>query len=123
MDERYVVISADGHAGASMDTYGEYLDHSFRDEYLAWRATFVNPYADLADTESRDYRRNFDSAIRQHDLEADGIVAEVVYPNTIPPFFAGHLLFTAPDPASARELEQPSAVVHAHNLRLADLSS
>jgi len=120
MDERYVVISADGHAGASMETYGEYLDPSIRDEYHAWRATFVNPYADLADTESRDYRRNFDRAVRQLDLEADGIVAEVVYPNTIPPFFAGHPLFNAPDPASARELEQRWAGIHAHNRWLAD---
>jgi predicted TIM-barrel fold metal-dependent hydrolase len=120
MDERYVVISADGHAGASMDTYGEYLEARFRDEYEGWRSSYQNPYDDLVDTESRDYRRNFDSAIRQYDLEHDGIVAEVVYPNTIPPFFAGHLLFNAPDPATPHELDQRWAGVRAHNRWLAD---
>jgi predicted TIM-barrel fold metal-dependent hydrolase len=103
-----------------MDTYDEYLDPGFRAEYADWRATFQNPFADLVDTESRDYLRNFDSAIRQHDLEGDGIVGEVVFPNTIPPFFAGSTLFNAPDPASPRELEQRWAGIRAHSRWLAD---
>jgi len=120
MDERYVVISADGHAGASMDSYGDYLDPDFRDDFARFRSTFQNPYEDLLDTESRDYRRNFDSSIRQEDVEGDGIVGEVIFPNTIPPFYAGHPLFDAPDPASARELDQRWAGVRAHNRWLAD---
>jgi predicted TIM-barrel fold metal-dependent hydrolase len=120
MDERYVVISADGHAGASMDAYRDYLDPAFRDEYARWLAAFENPYEDLTETESRDYQRNFDNAIRQRDLEADGIVGEVVFPNTIPPFYAGHPLFNAPDPTSSRELEQRWAGLHAHNRWLSD---
>jgi len=120
MDERHVVISADCHAGASMDAYGDYLDPAFRDDYARFRAAFQNPFEDLVDTESRDYRRNFDRAIRQQDLEGDGIVGEVVFPNTIPPFYAGHPLMDAPDPASPRELEQRWAGIHAHNRWLAD---
>src|SRR5437763_13370644 len=100
MDDRYVVISADCHAGASMETYREYLDPAFRDEYNDWRATFQNPFADLADTTSREYLRNFDNTIRQHDLEGDGIVGEIIFPNTVPPFFTGGLLFNGPDVTS-----------------------
>ena len=58
MDERYVVISADGHAGASMETYGDFLDPEFRDDFARFRATFQDPFEDLVDTESRDYRRS-----------------------------------------------------------------
>ena len=120
MSDRYVVISSDCHAGASMETYLEYLDPAFREEYDAWREAFKNPFADLADTSSRDYLRNFDSAIRQEDLEGDGIVGEIIYPNTVPPFFAGGLLFNGPDVTSTRELEQRWAGLHAHNRWLAD---
>jgi len=120
VDERYVVISSDCHAGASMDAYADYLDPEFRADFEQWRRTFQNPFADLVDTESRDYRRNFDNAIRQADLEGDGIVGEVIFPNTVPPFFSGALLFNGPDVTSKRELEQRWAGLHAHNRWLAD---
>src|SRR3954465_1315242 len=120
VDDRYVVISSDCHAGASMETYVEYLDPAFRDEFSDWRTKFKNPFADLTDTTSRDYMRNFDTAIRQEDLEGDGIVGEVIYPNTVPPFFSGGLLFNGPDVTSARELEQRWAGLRAHNRWLAD---
>ena len=118
--DRYLVISADCHAGAPLDTYREYLDPVLRDEFDAWRKDFVNPFADLMDTGSRDYLRNCDSGIRQTDLEGDGIVGEVLFPNTVPPFYAGSPLFNAPDPTSARELELRWAGIHAHNRWLAD---
>lgn len=118
--DRYLVISADCHAGASLDTYREYLEPVHRDEFDAWRTDFVNPFSDLMDTGSRDYLRNCDSGIRQADLEGDGIVGEVLFPNTVPPFYAGSPLFNAPDPTSARELELRWAGIHAHNRWLAD---
>ena len=120
MPDRYVVISADCHAGATMEMYRQYLDAGFVDEYDDWRKGFQNPFADLVDTTSRDYLRNFDNAVRQEDLEGDGVVAEVIFPNTIPPFFAGMMLFNGPDPTSRRELEQRWAGLHAHNRWLAD---
>ncbi|MGO9334527.1 MAG: amidohydrolase family protein [Acidimicrobiales bacterium] len=120
MPHRYVVISADCHAGATIETYREYLDPGFQDEYDDWRKGFQNPFPDLVDTTSRDYLRNFDNAVRQEDLEGDGVVAEVIFPNTIPPFFAGMMLFNGPDPTSRRELEQRWAGLHAHNRWLAD---
>ncbi len=118
--QRYTVISSDGHAGAPMDLYKVYLESRFHDEYEAWRAEFQNPFGDLVDTESRDYKRNFDSSIRQSDIEADGIAGEILFPNTIPPFFNGSPFFGAPDPKDARELELRWAGIRAHNRWLVD---
>ena len=42
------------------------------------------PFDDLM---GEDASRNWDHDRRQAELEADGIVAEVVFPNTIPPFY------------------------------------
>jgi predicted TIM-barrel fold metal-dependent hydrolase len=117
---RYTVISSDGHAGAPMELYKVYLESRFHDDYEAWRAEFQNPFGDLVDTESRDYRRNFDSSIRQSDIEADGIAGEILFPNTIPPFFNGSPFFGAPDPKDARELELRWAGIRAHNRWLVD---
>jgi predicted TIM-barrel fold metal-dependent hydrolase len=117
--DRYVVISADCHAGASMDTYREYLVPSLRAEYDAWRATFAVPFEDLRDTGSEEYRRNFDSTVRQRDLEADGIVAEVVFPNTIPPFFSS-FPFLGGDPGTVEAYRRQWAGLQAHNRWLVD---
>lgn len=48
--DHYVVISAEGHAGASMDAYRQYLDPACRDDFDAWRKECSNPLADLRDT-------------------------------------------------------------------------
>lgn len=99
--ERYTVISADCHAGADLLDYRPYLETKHHDDFDAWAATYVNPYEDLlADTADR----NWNSARRLAELEADGIVAEVVFPNTIPPFFPSASLM-APAPSRA-EYEQ-----------------
>jgi predicted TIM-barrel fold metal-dependent hydrolase len=118
-DDRYVVISADCHAGASMDTYREWLDADYRDEYDAWREGFVAPFDDLRDTDSVEYRRNFDAAVRIPDLEADGIVGEVIFPNTIPPFFdqSPQAMRGSADKAAH---DRAWAGIHAHNRWLAD---
>ena len=40
-DRPYVVISADTHAGASIQTYREYLEPALRDEFDAWRGSYT----------------------------------------------------------------------------------
>lgn len=111
----YVVISADTHAGADLLDYRPYLESRFHDEFDAWAATFVNPFSDLL---RKDADRNWDSARRMADLEADGVVAEVIYPNTIPPFFeSGSLAATSPAP---EDYELRLAGLRAHNRWLAD---
>ena len=46
-DDRYIVISADGHAGAEMLDYRDYLEHRYLDEFDVWAKSYVNPYDDL----------------------------------------------------------------------------
>lgn len=118
--DRYVVISSDGHAGASMDAYREYLESSWYEEYDAWRAGYVSPWADHMDTDSDDYKRNFDSSLRQRELEADGVVGEVLFPNTIPPFFSSSSSFLESAPSGAEALRRSWAGLRAHNRWLAD---
>ncbi len=117
-NDRYVVISSDCHAGAPIHTYREYLEARYLEQFDAWEAEFVNPYEDLVETDTFEYRRNFEPAIRQADFEADGIVGEVVYPNTIPPFFPSGTL-TLPD-CRPDEYELRWAGIRAHNRWLAD---
>jgi len=82
--DRYVVISADGHAGNEIHGYRDYLEKAFLDEFDAWVADYVCPFPDL---EGPNASRNWDSDRRLADLEDDGIVAEVLFPNTVPPFY------------------------------------
>jgi predicted TIM-barrel fold metal-dependent hydrolase len=119
--DHYIVISSDCHAGADLDTYRTYLSGGLRDEFDAWRSSFTTTWDDLRATDTPEYRRNFDSAVRQPHLEGDGIVGEVLYPNTVPPFAA----WLGPrggdqDPADARDLELRWAGLRAHNRWLAD---
>jgi predicted TIM-barrel fold metal-dependent hydrolase len=112
---RYTVISADGHAGASVPTYREYLASQWHDEFDAWAQHYQNPFEDLAGSNAY---RNWDSARRVSELESDGIVAEVLFPNTIPPFFpSGALVTPAPD---RQEYAHRWAGLQAHNRWLAD---
>ncbi|HEY5014093.1 MAG TPA: amidohydrolase family protein [Acidimicrobiia bacterium] len=113
--EHYTVISADCHAGGSHAMYREYLDPKYRDDFDAWRNKYKNPFRDLQDGGRV---RNWDDDRRIGDLEADGIVAEVVFPNTVPPFFPSFVLFARPPKPD--EYEHRLAGIRAHNRWLAD---
>lgn len=114
-DNRYTLISADGHAGGSPDHYREYLEASYLEQFDQWRARYRNPFRDL---QNDGRTRNWDSDRRLNDLHADGVVAEVLFPNTIPPFFpTGAVIAPAPAPA---DLELRLAGVRAHNRWLVD---
>ena len=113
--DRYIVISADCHAGADLLDYRPYLESRYHDDFDAWAASFVSPYGDLV---RPDADRNWDSTRRMRELEADGVVGEIIYPNTIPPFYArGSLVATAP---SAEDFELRLAGLRAHNRWLAE---
>jgi predicted TIM-barrel fold metal-dependent hydrolase len=113
--ERYTIISADCHAGGSHKQYREYLDPRFLDDFDAWRGKYKNPFRDLGDT--RRYR-NWDNEMRNGQQQADGIVGEVVFPNTVPPFFPSFVLF-APPPRP-EEYDHRLAGIRAHNRWLVD---
>ena len=113
--DRYAVISADCHAGADLRDYRSFLESSLHDEFDRWADAYTNPFGDLV---RPDANRNWDNNVRQAALEADGIVAEVVYPNTVPPFFpVSGLVAMVP---SAEEYELRLAGLRAHNRWLAD---
>jgi predicted TIM-barrel fold metal-dependent hydrolase len=114
-DDHYTIISADCHAGGSHEMYREYLDPKYRDDFDAWREKYRNPFRDLQDGGRV---RNWDDERRNGDLERDGVVAEVVFPNTVPPFFPSFVLFARPPKAD--EYEHRLAGIRAHNRWLAD---
>jgi predicted TIM-barrel fold metal-dependent hydrolase len=114
-DDRYTIISADCHAGGSHEMYREYLDPAYLDDFDAWREKYKNPFRDLQDGGRV---RNWDDDRRIGDLEADGIVAEVVFPNTVPPFFPSFVLFARPP--KPEEYEHRLAGIRAHNRWMAD---
>jgi predicted TIM-barrel fold metal-dependent hydrolase len=114
--DRYTIISADTHAGANHETYREYLDPAFRDDFDAWRSQYKNPWKDLRDTNLR--VRNWDDERRDADQLADGVVGEVIFPNTVPPFYPGFVLFAGPP--KPEEYAHRRAGIHAHNRWLVD---
>ncbi len=119
MSDRYTIISSDTHAGANHETYREYLDPGFRDEFDAWREKYKNPWKDLRDTDLR--IRNWDDDRRDSDQLADGVVGEVLFPNTVPPFYPGFVLFA--QPPKPEEYPRRRAGIQAHNRWLADFCS
>jgi predicted TIM-barrel fold metal-dependent hydrolase len=114
-DEHYIIISADCHAGGSHKAYREYLDPAFHEDFDAWRGEYKNPYKDLGDNRRL---RNWDNEMRNSQQESDGVVGEVVFPNTVPPFFPSFVLFAKPP--TPEEYEHRRAGVHAHNRWLVD---
>jgi predicted TIM-barrel fold metal-dependent hydrolase len=124
---RYVVISSDCHAGADVLDYKPYLAKQWHEEFDVWAADYVDPWLEIESgppgrrvgVSSGNLVENWDSDRRLADLESDGIVAEVVFPNTSPPFFpSGNL--SAPMPVTHQEYERRWAGLQAHNRWLVD---
>ena len=116
--DRYTIISADCHAGANHDTYRQYLDPKYVDDFDAWRGKYKNPYKDLGDKRKL---RNWDNEMRDSQQLQDGVVGEVVFPNTVPPFFPSFVLFAGPP--EPEHYEHRLAGIRAHNRWLADWCS
>lgn len=113
--DHYTIITADSHAGGSHAQYREYLDSKYHDDFDAWRGTYRNPFKDLRD----DRRvRNWDSDVRWEHQQSDGVVAEVIFPNTVPPFFPSFVLFA--QPPKPDDYEHRLAGIRAHNRWLVD---
>jgi len=139
MSDRYVIVSSDCHAGPPADQYREYMDPGYReryDEFLAGlaamrevMATFTNAqnsFRDkfLAKTGDGGNRASWDSALRERELDNDGIAGEVIFPDadvlgiggvTSAPFGTGLGASGRDDP------ELAMAGARAHNRWLADL--
>jgi predicted TIM-barrel fold metal-dependent hydrolase len=130
--KNYVLISSDGHAGASIRDYKPYLAKEFHDEFEIWANNFHDPWADfdkeLADTEDEGLRigvssasssYNWESEKRIEILEGQGIVAEVIFPNTVPPFYTSGAV-TAPAPSNPEDYRRQWAGIQAHNRWMVD---
>jgi len=113
--DRFVLISADGHAGGNHDQYRAYLEAKYLDQFDAWRQRYSNPFKDLT---GGTRNRNWDDERRLSELEQDGVVAEVLFPNTIPPFFPTGAVVARPPTPDDYQLRL--AGVRAHNRWLAD---
>jgi predicted TIM-barrel fold metal-dependent hydrolase len=115
MAEHYTIISADTHVGGSHAQYREYLEERFLDDFDAWRGEYKNPFKDLGDQRRL---RNWDEELRSRQQLEDGVVAEVMFPNTVPPFFPSFVL--AAHPPKPDEYEHRLAGIRAHNRWLVD---
>jgi predicted TIM-barrel fold metal-dependent hydrolase len=111
----YTIITSDSHAGGSHAQYREYLEESYLEEFDAWRGRYKNPFKDLGD--QRRYR-NWDNEMRNSQQEADGVVGEVIFPNTVPPFFPSFVLFAGPP--EPEHYQHRLAGIRAHNRWLVD---
>jgi predicted TIM-barrel fold metal-dependent hydrolase len=111
----YTVISADTHAGASIQTYRDYLDDAHRKLFDEWRGGYRNPQREHIGSKKH---KNWDDVERIRDMEAEGVIGEIIFPNTVPPFFKTSVLICGnPTPENYRlRLEG----IRAHNRWLAD---
>ena len=112
---KYTIISSDTHAGGSHAMYREFLAAEWHDGFDAWRGRYKNPFSDLGD--QRRFR-NWDDDMRNTQQDEDGVVGEVIFPNTVPPFFPSFVLFAAPPKPD--DYERRRAGIHAHNRWLVD---
>jgi predicted TIM-barrel fold metal-dependent hydrolase len=117
-EDHYTLISADCHAGGNHGQYREYLDPKYREAFDEWRGGYRNPFQDLGDERKL---RNWDDDLRIRQQEADGVVGEVVFPNTVPPFFPSFVLFAGPPEPQDYELRR--AGIAAHNRWMVDWCS
>ena len=132
----YMVISADCHAGLPSEQYREWLDPEFRDAFdqslaaraameaeLAERGLRNEEFAEEWEQENAEgLRGGWDAGRRDQELDADGIVGEVIFPDAdavtggaSAPFGAG-LAATADVP-----IDLLMAGAKAHNRWLAEL--
>ena len=110
--DRYVVISADTHAGAEFHEYKDYLPSELHDEFDRWASTYVSPFDDLMIATAK---RNWDSEFRMSEVDADGVAAEILFPNTVPPFFPTVPNITISLPRTKEELSLRWEGIRAHN--------
>lgn len=114
-DDPYMLITADTHAGGSHAQYREYLDPAYRDAFDDWRGGYKNPSEEHY---GKRKMRNWDLDIRSNDQNSQGVVGEVVFPNTVPPFYKKSIV-TA-QPPRPEDYERCLAGVRAHNRWLKD---
>jgi predicted TIM-barrel fold metal-dependent hydrolase len=126
-----MLISADCHAGPPPDTYREYLPNATHAAYAEWlvaaeqqrrrrKGLFDDQFMAGFEAEGAEGLSGaWDPARRIRELEADGVVAEVVFPDSI---VAGGVPFGAGITMNARPIDPALTLAgaRAHNRWLAD---
>ncbi|MCH2170548.1 amidohydrolase [Myxococcota bacterium] len=114
----YTIISSDTHAGASIQVYREYLDNEHQKLFDEWRGSYKNPQRKHIGSKKH---KNWDDEERIRDMDAEGVVGEIIFPNTVPPFFRTSVLICG-NPSDA---DYPLRLqgIRAHNRWLADWCS
>ncbi len=128
--DRYVLITADTHAGPSPEMYGPYLEQKWQSDFQDWlkqseqvskmfRKVMGDRSIAVSGDPDIDGNRNWDSARRLAETEADGVVAEVIFSNTSPPF-APMMMSEFGEPETGDQHLRRWAGIQAHNRWLAD---
>jgi predicted TIM-barrel fold metal-dependent hydrolase len=93
MSDRYVLISTDSHAGPTAETYRDYMDSRYHDAFdeAARQAEAKSKYTDerekfLAEWDSEigghgGMKGAYDPAVRNQEMDHDGVAAEVIFPD------------------------------------------
>jgi predicted TIM-barrel fold metal-dependent hydrolase len=115
-NQPYTLITADTHAGGSHAAYREYLDPKFRQRFDDWRGGYKNPEKEHYGNKKL---RNWDLGIRTKDQNSQGVVGEVIFPNTVPPFWNKPLV-TPPHAVRPEDYELYWEGIRAHNRWLVD---
>ncbi len=130
--DRIMLISADCHAGPPPATYREYMPSSLHGAYDAWLAGAEAQRRRRMGLFDDEFMQGFEAAgaeglsgawdpgRRDAELEADGTVAEVVFPDSI---VAGGVPFGAGIGMNSREIDPQLTLAgaRAHNRWLKDL--
>lgn len=114
---RAVLISTDGHATASREGYTEYIATEWRSEYREFVKANAGTTEGLNAHPRIDEAVNWDSELRLRGLEAEGCVAEVIYPNALPFGYAAEGFEPGP---GAHERQRATASMRAYNDWLAN---
>jgi predicted TIM-barrel fold metal-dependent hydrolase len=130
--QHQIVISTDGHCGADLWDYKPYLEQRYHEQFDEWASSFHDAWADELDQDRPVDNRsgvasaasslNWNSRLRLDYIDNQGIAAEVLFPNTTPPFYPSGV-FTSPAPRSRDEYEARFAGLRAHNRWLAGFCS
>ena len=115
-NDRYLVISSDGHAGADLLQYKEYLASALARRVRRVGRRRTRTRSPTCSRRPRTETGTRDRRLAEHD--DDGVVAEVLYPNTVPPFFdQGNLVALPPTEA---DYDRRWAGLQAHNRWIVD---
>lgn len=114
--DRLMIISSDAHAGALPEHYRSYLPSQWHDQFDEWLAQLTMHWFDITDD------RNWDPPARMRALDDEGVTGEVIFPNTLPPFY-DILAHLSGVPRDRADFERRWAGLQAHNRWLVDFCS